>query len=111
MSARSSLVSPLGSLAVTAMLLPPFSATRPMPLARLPGHNAYNETPKGALPRSGRIYVFQSGKLWREVLCDGQGNMKDVDLAHWAIPDSSPSPARAKPLRSWKRNVLITFGF
>ena len=36
MSARSSLVSPLGSLAVTAMLRPPFSATRPMPLARLP---------------------------------------------------------------------------
>ena len=35
----------------------------------------------------------------------------DVDLAHWAIPDSSPSPARAKPLRSLKRNVLITFGF
>lgn len=54
-----------------------------MPLARLPGHNACNEAPKGALPRSGRIYVFQSGKLWREVLCDGQGNMKDVDLAYW----------------------------
>lgn len=54
-----------------------------MPLARLPGYDAYNEAPKGALPRPGRIYVFQNGKLWREVLCDGQGNMKDVDLAHW----------------------------
>ena len=54
-----------------------------MPLARLPGHDAYNEAPRGALPRPGRIYVFQNGKLWREALCDGKGNMKDVDLAHW----------------------------
>ena len=36
MSASSWLVSPRGSLAVTAMLLPPFSAIRPMPLATLP---------------------------------------------------------------------------
>ena len=36
-----------------------------MPLAKLPGHDAYNEAPRGALPRPGRIYVFQNGKLWR----------------------------------------------
>lgn len=54
-----------------------------MPLARLPGHNKVDEAPKPALPRPGRIYVFQNGKLWREAVCDGKGNLADIDVAHW----------------------------
>ncbi len=53
-----------------------------VPMARLPGHDQYDEVPKGALPRPGRIYVFQNGKLWRELACDGQGNLSDVDVTH-----------------------------
>ena len=30
-----------------------------MPLARLPGYDSVTESPRGALPRPGRIYVFQ----------------------------------------------------
>jgi len=41
----------------------------------------------------------------------GLVRVQDVDLAHWAIPDSSPSPARVKPLRSSWRNALNTVGF
>lgn len=54
-----------------------------VPMARLPGYDQYDKPPKGALPRPGRIYVFQNGKLWRELACDGQGNLADVDVAHW----------------------------
>ncbi|MBD1590408.1 hypothetical protein, partial [Pseudomonas typographi] len=52
-----------------------------VPLARLPG--PAGETPRGALPRPGRLYLFQRGRLWRELLCDGHGNLRDVDVAHW----------------------------
>src|SRR5690606_9736232 len=54
-----------------------------VPMARLPGHDRHDKPPKGALPRPGRLYVFQNGKLWRELACDGQGNLADVDVAHW----------------------------
>ena len=78
-----------------------------MPLARLPGHNAYNEAPRGALPRAGRIYVFQGGKLWREVLCDGQGNMKDVDLARWRRQAESGAPADDRQPVGKQQQVLL----
>ncbi|MBA1185572.1 hypothetical protein [Stutzerimonas nitrititolerans] len=78
-----------------------------MPLARLPGHNAYNETPRAALPRAGRIYVFQGGKLWREVLCDGQGNMKDVDLAHWRRQAENGAPADDRQPVGKPQQVLL----
>lgn len=78
-----------------------------MPLARLPGHNVYNEAPKGALPRAGRIYVFQGGKLWREVLCDGQGNMKDVDLAYWRRQVVSGAPANDRQPVGKQQQVLL----
>ncbi|OCX12197.1 hypothetical protein BBI09_20595 [Stutzerimonas xanthomarina] len=78
-----------------------------MPLARLPGHNAYNEAPRAALPRAGRIYVFQGGKLWREVLCDGQGNMKDVDLAHWRRQAENGAPADDRQPVGKPQQVLL----
>lgn len=78
-----------------------------MPLARLPGHNVYNEAPRGALPRAGRIYIFQGGKLWREVLCDGQGNMKDVDLAHWRRQVESGAPADDRQPVGKQQQVLL----
>ncbi|AMR65687.1 hypothetical protein [Aquipseudomonas alcaligenes] len=54
-----------------------------MPLARLPGYDSVTESPRGALPRPGRIYVFQKNKLWRELECDGRGQLSEVDVAHW----------------------------
>jgi len=64
-----------------------------VPLARLPGHDQYDKAPKGALPRPGRIYIFQNGKLWRELACDGQGNLADVDVAHWRAQAAQGKPA------------------
>lgn len=54
-----------------------------LPMCRLPGYSAYNEAPRGAVARPGRIYVFQNGKLWREVVCDGEGGLEDIDVAAW----------------------------
>ncbi|MNZ34385.1 hypothetical protein D3C78_517580 [compost metagenome] len=54
-----------------------------VPLARLPGHDRYDQAPKGGLPRPGRIYVFFRQRLWRELVCDGQGQLFEVDIAHW----------------------------
>lgn len=54
-----------------------------VPLARLPGHDRYDQAPKGGLPRPGRIYVFFRRRLWRELECDGQGQLFEVDVAHW----------------------------
>jgi len=67
------------------------------PLARLPGHDRYDEAPKGALPRPGRIYVFQNGKLWRELACDGKGDLSDVDVAHWRRLAAQGEPADDRP--------------
>lgn len=67
-----------------------------VPLARLPGHDQYDKAPKGALPRPGRIYIFQSGKLWRELTCDGQGNLADVDVAHWRAQAVQGKPANER---------------
>ena len=78
-----------------------------MPLAKLPGHSAYNEAPRGALPRSGRIYVFQNGKLWREVLTDGKGNMKDVDLAHWRKQADNGAAADDRPSVGKQQQVVL----
>lgn len=64
-----------------------------VPMARLPGYDQYDKEPKGALPRPGRIYVFQNGKLWRELACDGQGNLSDVDVAHWRKLATQGKPA------------------
>lgn len=64
-----------------------------VPMARLPGYDQYDKAPKGALPRPGRIYVFQNDKLWRELACDGQGNLSDVDVAHWRKLANQGKPA------------------
>lgn len=78
-----------------------------LPLVRLPGHDAYNEAPRGALPRPGRIYVFQNGKLWREALCDGKGNMKDVDLAHWRKQAENGAAADDRKSVGKQQQVLL----
>lgn len=72
-----------------------FLAVVPMP--RLPGHDRYDEAPKGALPRPGRIYVFHNGKLWRELVCDGKGNLSDVDVAYWRQLAAKGEPADDRP--------------
>ncbi|GFM83986.1 hypothetical protein PSCICN_46780 [Pseudomonas cichorii] len=54
-----------------------------LPLARLPGYDKPDESPRGGLPRRGRIYVFWRNVLWRELETDGQGQLFEVDVAHW----------------------------
>ena len=54
-----------------------------VPMARLPGYDSHGEAPRGALPRPGRIYVFLQNRLWRELECDGRGQLFEVDVAHW----------------------------
>ncbi|MBX8487955.1 hypothetical protein [Pseudomonas cichorii] len=54
-----------------------------LPLARLPGYDKPTEYPRGGLPRRGRIYVFWRDVLWRELETDGQGQLFEVDVAHW----------------------------
>ncbi|GFM77725.1 hypothetical protein PSCICM_35440 [Pseudomonas cichorii] len=54
-----------------------------LPLARLPGYDKPTEYPRGGLPRRGRIYVFWRNVLWRELETDGQGQLFEVDVAHW----------------------------
>ncbi|MGA6098197.1 hypothetical protein ACPESN_09990 [Stutzerimonas marianensis] len=54
-----------------------------VPMARLPGYDSHSEAPRGALPRPGRIYVFLQNRLWRELECDGRGQLFEVDVAHW----------------------------
>ena len=49
-----------------------------VPMARLPGYDKFDEAPKGGLLRPGRLYVFRQGKLWRELECDGQGQLFEV---------------------------------
>lgn len=79
-----------------------------IPMARLPGHSAYNEAPRGALPRPGHIYVFQNGKLWREVSTDGKGNMKDVDLAHWRKQaDNGAAADDRRPVGKQQQVLLV----
>ncbi|RMQ50098.1 hypothetical protein ALQ04_05428 [Pseudomonas cichorii] len=54
-----------------------------LPLTRLPGHDKPEQSPRGGLPRRGRIYVFWNNVLWRELETDGQGQLFEVDIAHW----------------------------
>lgn len=54
-----------------------------VPMARLPGYDSHSEAPRGGLPRPGRIYVFLQNRLWRELECDGRGQLSEVDVAHW----------------------------
>lgn len=68
-----------------------------VPMVRLPGHERYDQPPKGALPRPGRLYVFRQGTLWREMTCDGQGNLADVDVAHWRRQAEQGAPADLRP--------------
>ncbi|HHX7067202.1 TPA: hypothetical protein ACVGOK_004465 [Pseudomonas aeruginosa] len=70
-----------------------------MPLVRLPtlGKAGYgDQLPAGALPRAGRIYLFQDGKLWRELECDGKGNLFEVDLLQGRSQRADKRPAVGK---------------
>lgn len=74
-----------------------------MPLVRLPalGNAGYgDQPPAGALPRAGRLYLFQNGKLWRELECDGKGNLFEVDLqqARKQRADKRPPVGKAQAL-------------
>ncbi|WP_373184768.1 hypothetical protein [Halopseudomonas sp.] len=78
-----------------------------MPLARLPGHERYDEQPKGALPRAGRIYIFRQGKLWRELACDGQGNLSDVDVMHWRRGSAQANAADNRPAVGKQQSLVL----
>jgi len=77
------------------------------PLARLPGHDKLHETLQGALPRPGRIYVFLKNQLWRELETDGQGQLFDVDVAHWRRIASQQGDADAREPVGVKQLLIL----
>lgn len=78
-----------------------------VPLARLPGHDRYDEAPKGGLPRPGRIYVFLQNRLWRELECDGQGQLFEVDVAHWRQRAEQGGQADERPPVGVKQHLIL----
>jgi hypothetical protein len=79
-----------------------------VPMARLPGYDKYNEAPKGGLLRPGRLYVFRQGKLWRELESDGQGQLFEVDVAHWRKTAQSGGDAdERKPVGAKQHLILV----
>lgn len=78
-----------------------------MPLARLPGYDRFDEQPKGALPRAGRIYIIRQGKLWRELACDGQGNLSDVDVLHWRQQSGHANAADNRPAVGKQQSLVL----
>ena len=78
-----------------------------LPLARLPGYDKQNEAPKGALPRSGRIYVFWGTHLWRELQADGAGQLFEVDLAHWREQAAQGASADERPPVGARQHLIL----
>jgi len=78
-----------------------------VPMARLPGYDKYDEAPKGALLRPGRLYVFRQGKLWRELESDGQGQLFEVDVAHWRKAAQSGGNADERTPVGAKQHLIL----
>ncbi|QLC73362.1 hypothetical protein LPB260_21745 [Pseudomonas sp. LPB0260] len=79
-----------------------------VPMARLPGYEKYDEAPKGGLLRPGRLYIFRQGKLWRELESDGQGQLFEVDVAHWRKTAQSGGKAdERKPVGAKQHLILV----
>ncbi|HTN29705.1 MAG TPA: hypothetical protein VL178_02580, partial [Pseudomonas sp.] len=78
-----------------------------LPLARLPGYDTQNEAPKGALPRPGRIYVFWSNRLWRELETDGAGQLFEVDLAHWREQAEQGADVDERPPVGARQHLIL----
>ncbi len=78
-----------------------------LPLTRLPGHDQPEESPRGGLPRRGRIYVFWKNVLWRELETDGQGQLFEVDVAHWRKVAGQLGNADQRAPVTVKQHVLL----
>lgn len=78
-----------------------------VPMARLPGYEKYDEAPKGGLLRPGRLYVFRQGKLWRELESDGQGQLFEVDVAHWRKTAEAGENADEREPVGVKQHLLL----
>ncbi|MBX8549949.1 hypothetical protein K5D68_10170 [Pseudomonas cichorii] len=79
-----------------------------LPLARLPGYDKPNEYPRGGLPRRGRIYVFWRDVLWRELETDGQGQLFEVDVAHWrAVAQQLGNADKRDPVAVKQQVILL----
>src|SRR3990167_8275716 len=78
-----------------------------VPMARLPGYEKYDEAPKGGLLRPGRLYVFRQGKLWRELESDGQGQLFEVDVAHWRKAAQSGGNADERTPVGAKQHLIL----
>jgi hypothetical protein len=78
-----------------------------VPMARLPGYEKYDEAPKGGLLRPGRLYIFRQGKLWRELESDGQGQLFEVDVAHWRKTAQSGGKADERKTVGAKQHLIL----
>jgi len=78
-----------------------------VPMGRLPGRESYNESPRGAMLRAGRLYIFWRNRLWRELESDGQGGFLDVDVAHWREQAAAQKIADERPPVSIEQHSLV----
>ncbi|MEE5079902.1 hypothetical protein V2K58_10280 [Pseudomonas alliivorans] len=78
-----------------------------VPLARLPGYDAPQQSPRGAFPRRGRVYVFWKNVLWRELETDGEGQLFEVDLSHWRAVAESNGEADQREAAGVKQYAIL----
>ncbi|MEE4671573.1 hypothetical protein V2L05_20310 [Pseudomonas alliivorans] len=78
-----------------------------VPLARLPGYDAPQQSPRGAFPRRGRVYVFWKNVLWRELEADGEGQLFEVDLSHWRAVAESNGEADQREAAGVKQYAIL----
>ncbi|QHF04255.1 hypothetical protein N015_18300 [Pseudomonas asturiensis] len=78
-----------------------------VPLARLPGYDAPQQSPRGAFPRRGRIYVFRQNVLWRELQTDGEGQLFEVDLTHWRTIAKGNGDADQRDAVGTKQHAIL----
>ncbi|WP_122864503.1 hypothetical protein [Pseudomonas viridiflava] len=78
-----------------------------VPLARLPGYDEPRQSPRGAFPRRGRIYVFWKSVLWRELEADGEGQLFEVDISHWRAMAEGNGDADQREAIGIKQHAIL----
>ncbi|WP_439885731.1 hypothetical protein ACTACK_11875 [Pseudomonas syringae] len=78
-----------------------------VPLARLPGYDESRQSPRGAFPRRGRIYVFWKSVLWRELEADGEGQLFEVDISHWRAMAEGNGDADKREAIGIKQHAIL----
>jgi len=78
-----------------------------VPMARLPGYDKDSQSPRGGVPRRGRLYVFRKNVLWRELETDGQGQLFEVDVSHWRATAEQNTNANQRDSVGVAQHVML----